>query len=255
MTDPTTTPETKPRHRRILSIPDEVIEFVSGGKAVFTIKNTTTGKRATYRVEAAGEDDERTYTVLAFTGSDNTKKRSYSLLGVMNADGDWTPRGRLTQMQELEAAAVGANDKWLIGFMNSIRHRRIPLTERQQECLDKNLSRHKIGGYIKCPVKRVAFPWLWDRLTNGGGLPGAIEVWHEGSCCRCARRLTVPASIEMGLGPDCAADTGKGDVWKMLNKLLGRDLDEYGRRLQAGEIEALIAEAKGTAETTDAEAA
>lgn len=30
------------------------------------------------------------------------------------------------------------------------------------------------------------------------------EFWHEGRCCRCGRRLTVPASIESGIGPECA---------------------------------------------------
>jgi hypothetical protein len=39
------------------------------------------------------------------------------------------------------------------------------------------------------------------------GLPNTLdraEVWHEGRCCRCGRRLTVPSSIESGIGPECA---------------------------------------------------
>lgn len=31
-----------------------------------------------------------------------------------------------------------------------------------------------------------------------------FEFWHEGSCGRCGRRLTVPESIATGLGPVCA---------------------------------------------------
>jgi len=30
-----------------------------------------------------------------------------------------------------------------------------------------------------------------------------LEIWHEGRCCRCGRVLTVPESIEMGIGPEC----------------------------------------------------
>jgi hypothetical protein len=30
-----------------------------------------------------------------------------------------------------------------------------------------------------------------------------LEVWHEGKCCRCGRTLTVPESIEDGIGPEC----------------------------------------------------
>lgn len=31
-----------------------------------------------------------------------------------------------------------------------------------------------------------------------------LIVHHEGTCGRCGRRLTVPESIERGIGPDCA---------------------------------------------------
>lgn len=49
-----------------------------------------------------------------------------------------------------------------------------------------------------------AFAWFHARLY-GDGLPAEqIEFWHEGRCGRCGRKLTVPASIEIGLGPDCA---------------------------------------------------
>lgn len=30
-----------------------------------------------------------------------------------------------------------------------------------------------------------------------------LEVWHEGRCCRCGRKLTVPESIATGIGPVC----------------------------------------------------
>ncbi len=36
-----------------------------------------------------------------------------------------------------------------------------------------------------------------------------LEVWHEGKCGRCGRRLTVPESIASGLGPVCAGMVAK----------------------------------------------
>jgi hypothetical protein len=45
-----------------------------------------------------------------------------------------------------------------------------------------------------------AFMWLWRNLDN---LPPQIEISHAGKCGRCGRRLTVPESIEMGIGPEC----------------------------------------------------
>lgn len=44
-----------------------------------------------------------------------------------------------------------------------------------------------------------AFGWLSTHWENA-----KAEVWHEGVCGRCGRRLTVPESIESGLGPTCA---------------------------------------------------
>ena len=48
-----------------------------------------------------------------------------------------------------------------------------------------------------------AFAWVWANLKQGR-IPDSLEVWHEGKCCRCNRKLTVPASIESGIGPECA---------------------------------------------------
>jgi hypothetical protein len=47
----------------------------------------------------------------------------------------------------------------------------------------------------------AAFRYYW-------GLPELSEhlaVRHEGKCGRCGRTLTVPESIDAGIGPDCAS--------------------------------------------------
>lgn len=38
-----------------------------------------------------------------------------------------------------------------------------------------------------------------------------LEVWHEGFCGKCGKRLTVPSSILNGLGPDCIKKLSKSD--------------------------------------------
>jgi hypothetical protein len=38
-----------------------------------------------------------------------------------------------------------------------------------------------------------------------GVIAPQLEIRHEGSCGRCGRPLTVPSSIDRGIGPDCAA--------------------------------------------------
>jgi len=40
-------------------------------------------------------------------------------------------------------------------------------------------------------------------FTNNEKNLNLIDVYHEGSCARCGRKLTTPESIERGIGPIC----------------------------------------------------
>ncbi len=48
-----------------------------------------------------------------------------------------------------------------------------------------------------------AFVWAWAIIARGE-LPPGCEVFHEGTCGRCGRALTVPESIASGFGPVCS---------------------------------------------------
>jgi uncharacterized protein DUF6011 len=48
-----------------------------------------------------------------------------------------------------------------------------------------------------------AFAWFWNVQHNGD--QGNLLVRHEGRCGRCGRTLTVPESIDAGIGPECAS--------------------------------------------------
>ena len=50
----------------------------------------------------------------------------------------------------------------------------------------------------------VALNWVIKWLAEGEIKSDSLEIWHEGRCGKCARRLTVPASIANGIGPECA---------------------------------------------------
>lgn len=52
-----------------------------------------------------------------------------------------------------------------------------------------------------------AFAWTLAKL-NAGEMPADLEVWHEGRCGCCGRKLTVPTSIASGIGPTCAEKHG-----------------------------------------------
>ena len=55
------------------------------------------------------------------------------------------------------------------------------------------------------PVK--AFEFFWNRVVEEQ-MPPQMEIRHEGSCGRCGRKLTVPESIDRGIGPECAGKMG-----------------------------------------------
>ncbi len=56
--------------------------------------------------------------------------------------------------------------------------------------------------YDSLPI--VAFKWIWRHLTERHQLPPDCVIRHNGHCGKCGRRLTTPASIDLGIGPECA---------------------------------------------------
>ena len=54
---------------------------------------------------------------------------------------------------------------------------------------------------VKLLRRTIARIWAGERdAIEAAG----FKVHHEGRCCRCGRTLTVPSSIESGIGPECA---------------------------------------------------
>ncbi len=48
----------------------------------------------------------------------------------------------------------------------------------------------------------LAFAWIYSHLLKGV-IDARTEIWHEGRCCKCGRKLTTPESIERGMGAEC----------------------------------------------------
>lgn len=60
----------------------------------------------------------------------------------------------------------------------------------------------KEGAMVHKVISRV----LARLIANEGDVikEAGWDVMHEGKCGRCGRMLTVPSSIESGIGPECA---------------------------------------------------
>jgi len=61
----------------------------------------------------------------------------------------------------------------------------------------------KPGDVGRSAPSALAFDYAWQHLERGR-IPDLLEIWHEGKCGRCNRKLTVPSSIAAGIGPECA---------------------------------------------------
>lgn len=53
-----------------------------------------------------------------------------------------------------------------------------------------------------------ALDWVLMIVDGKRALPEGYTLQHAGRCGRCGRLLTVPESIETGLGPECAGKMG-----------------------------------------------
>lgn len=60
-------------------------------------------------------------------------------------------------------------------------------------------------------IRFKAFKWAFEGLV-AGTLSQNLEIWHEGTCGRCNRALTVPSSIASGLGSECAKRMFKAEA-------------------------------------------
>lgn len=143
---------------RQITNPADILSFITGGRAVFTVVSKTSGERRTFRV--AAPKDAQPGDALRFINL-------------------------------------------LTGPSNETDYQYIGLLTRAGEEL---VTRAKRGELPSQPLNIVS--WLVKQVQLAvRGLPNTLdraEFWHEGKCCRCGRRLTVPASIESGIGPECA---------------------------------------------------
>jgi hypothetical protein len=53
----------------------------------------------------------------------------------------------------------------------------------------------------------LGFAYLVNNLM-ADRMPPQMEVRHEGTCGRCGRALTVPESVDRGIGPECFGKMG-----------------------------------------------
>lgn len=154
-----------------LIYPGEIRRYILGGNSCFTLVNTHTGERRTYKVKSAtrnreanwstGNQDRSTYFV-SFRSGPGDSFSDYSYLGMLVQGGDGAYRLKETSKSKARKGSVAFN---LIDF-------------------------------------------AWHAVEVACRVPSWLEFYHEGSCCMCGRKLTVPESIASGIGPECEGKAG-----------------------------------------------
>ncbi len=145
-------------------------EFVIAGRAIFTLSVP-----APFVAEHPECSDRYTFQVKRKPATDRWPESWFiNLLTGPDNSRDYSPLGRMNPET---------------GAMRLVR---------STQMNDRSWSVKLVRRVLAC-VFEVANAKPEDILRAG------FELRHEGRCGRCGRRLTVPESIDIGLGPTCAA--------------------------------------------------
>lgn len=133
--------------------PDQFRNFIFGGRAVFTLENSSTGNYITFRIKAV-------------------KKQ-----------GKVVPNEYTVESKVLGDASSGYS---FMGFLNLNRR-----------------TFKEWGSTPKGSIAYKTFYWMMKNFDRLEDFSSKLAIYHEGSCCKCGMPLTVPESIDSGIGPEC----------------------------------------------------
>jgi hypothetical protein len=155
----------------------DVREFVFAGNATFTLVSLKTGARFTYKVRVKKEDLARL--------EDDRK-----LSAVVGEPPTFFTEADVTYFVNLLRGPDNTADFVYMGVV------------RKPGRFFWTAASGKVGR--QAPAYK-ALLWMLDAMTcERDVLSKQLEIWHEGRCGRCGRKLTVPESIAAGIGPECA---------------------------------------------------
>lgn len=143
----------------------EIRKYILGGNALFTVVFGPVVGRRTFRVKSNKADRNSNWS----TGNQDRSLYWVSLkIGPGNGFDDFVNIGRLEQ--DINGA-----------------YRFYPKRNRDGQ--------HHFAASL--------FEALWNPLDTGGRINSAWQFFHASTCCVCGRTLTVPSSVESGVGPEC----------------------------------------------------
>ncbi len=166
--------------RRLTSSPD-ILRYILAGNSTFTIRSVETQKRFTFKVVAISR-----------------------VLGKQHKKGS---------LQRAKVERENKDKYWvrlLIGPDNETSFIYIGMLEKFSGILrfnttTKSFSSVSASEMVKLSPSGGALDFLMRWLQSQPALTPKIEFWHSGRCGMCGKKLTVPESVDRGIGPDCAS--------------------------------------------------
>lgn len=151
--------------------PEALEPFLLGGRATVTLVSKQTGRRFTFKVEQRRVRSRRTD----------------------EAEAEYRERMAAAQAgPRFVKVMTGPDNETHYTYVGHIdEERRFRLDRRSQ--------------LAATAPSVTAWRWFWQAVVaKSQKVTEQCEVWHDGRCSRCGRKLTVPGSISTGLGPVCA---------------------------------------------------
>jgi len=145
----------------------DAAKFIVAGKATFTISPSEAFK--VWLQETHGVECLPHYTYKIARSKDQPGKEPVYFVSLLTGPDNWT---NYTYM----------------GLLNT-------------DTLDVRLTGK--SRYRETSAPYLVLKAVLQRLASDKPMPDGC-FRHEGKCCRCGRKLTVPSSIDSGIGPECA---------------------------------------------------
>lgn len=165
---------------RRLTASQDVLRYMLAGNSTFTVRSIETQKRYTFKVVSVARALGKQYK----KGSPQREKIQKD-----NVDKYWV---------RLLVGPDNNNSFIYIGMLEIFKKiLRFHTTKASYASVDA----HEM---VKLQPSGKALDYVMQWLQIHPVLTPKIEFWHSGRCGMCGKKLTVPESVDRGIGPDCA---------------------------------------------------
>jgi len=172
----------------LLTTWETISDFIFAGNATFTLRSINTGVRFTYKVTVKKADRERL---------EAEERCMQELTKEFGPNHGYVPSIKEEEVPYFINLLRGSDNERDFAYMGVLRKPGVYFW---------TAASGKVGR--QAPAYK-ALLWFLDAMRCGRLVLGySLEVWHEGRCGRCSRKLTVPESIKSGYGSECAGRLG-----------------------------------------------